>query len=166
MVLLLGGSAPALLAHETDDATVELQPSAVAPGGGVEVIAHGLPVGERLRLLIASTSARAALGEHEVDPAGHIERTIRLPSDLGPGIYDVRVVGDDIEVLGILVIDPAAGPGVPVDDGLPAPIVALLTVMVAVGLLAVLRRTGSVPKSGAGAHRPGRSGHGAVGPPP
>lgn len=113
-----------------------------------------------------SASARAALGEHEVDLAGHIERTIRLPSDLGPGIYDVRVVGDDLEVLGILVIDPAAGAGVPVDDGIPPLAILGFAVLAVAGLLLVLRRTGSVPKSGAGAHRPGRSGHGAMGPPP
>lgn len=89
-----------------------------------------------------------------------------MPPDLGPGVYDVRVTGDQLDVLGILVIDPSAGPGVPVDGGLPPILVLVATILAAVGLLLVLRRTGSVPKSGAGAHRPGRSGHGAVGPPP
>jgi hypothetical protein len=125
--------------HESDPA-LELDPATVAPAGGVLITGHGLDRSVTMRLTLEGTSKQVALGDVTIDAAGHFERLVSLPADLGPGVYGVKVSeAGELLVSNVLVIDAAAGPGRPVDRGPPVGLVVGLAVAGALLLLAGLR---------------------------
>ena len=133
--------------HDSDP-LLELDPATVAPAGGVLVTGHGLDRSVTMRLTLEGTDARVALGDVAVDAAGHFERLVALPADLGPGVYGVKVsYAGELVVSNVLVIDPVAGPGQVIDRGPPG-VVALVVVAVAALALMAGVRTFSSRRSG------------------
>lgn len=121
--------------HESD-ALLELDPATVAPAGGVLITGHGLERSVSMRLTLEGTDSRVALGDLEIDAAGHFERLVALPADLGPGVYGVKVsYNGELVVSNVLVIDPAAGAGRPVDRGPPSGAVLAVLATAITGLL-------------------------------
>ena len=138
-VAVLAWPAAATTGHDSDP-LLELDPATVAPAGGVLVTGHGLDRSVRMRLTLEGTDTRLALGDVEVDAAGHFERLVALPADVGPGVYGVKVSrGGELVVSNVLVIDLAASPGRVIDRGPPGIVVLLVLVAAALGLLAGMR---------------------------
>ncbi len=125
--------------HESDP-VLELDPATVGPAGGVLVTGHGLDRSVTMRLTLEGTDARVALDDVEVDAAGHFERLVALPADLGAGVYGVKVsYAGELVVSSVLVIDPDAGPGRVVDRGPPGVVALVVVAVAALALLAGVR---------------------------
>lgn len=152
-LVLLGGGVAVAHAH-SEDAVLRVDPPAVTPDGGVVVSAHGLDPSSTLRLTLEGGDARVALGDVRVDLAGAFESTVLVPADVPPGIYSLRLSEDGALVLSeVLVVDPAAGRGVPVDRGLPPGVVLVGAAVTGFGVAGALRLAGRRRRLGGDPHR-------------
>lgn len=152
---LLGGGVAVAHAH-SEDAALRVDPPVVTPDGGVVVSGHGLDPSSSLRLTLEGGDARVALGDVRVDLAGAFEVTVLVPVDVPPGAYSIRLSEDGALVLSeVLVVDPAAGRGVPVDRGFPPGVVLFGALSVGLGLVGGLRLVGRRRRPEGEPHRSG-----------
>jgi hypothetical protein len=101
-------------AHD-EDARVFVEPSVVAPGGGIRIDGVDFARGLELELLLDGTDADASLTAVRTDAAGGFHATIRVPTNLPPAVYAVVARSrDGDEINTNVVLDGAAGAGVPV----------------------------------------------------
>ena len=150
-------SAPGEVAAHEGDPRLLIEPPTVAPGGAVRVIGEDLEPGLQVQLTVEGIEQGFAATTLVVDPAGHFTYDVALPPGLGAGVYGVKAeTGGELVASDVLVVDEAAGPGIPVDRSPPwAVLVAVL--LGVVGLLVVLRlrtRRGAAAPDDAG-RRPG-----------
>jgi hypothetical protein len=129
-------SADVALAHD-EDARLFVEPSVVAPGGGIKIDGQAFSRGLELELRLDGIDADASLAMVRTDPAGGFHVTVRIPTSLAPAVYAVVARSrDGDEINTNVVVDRDAGMGVPVSGEGDLPL--LVGIVFGVAVLAVI----------------------------
>lgn len=107
--LWIAGAAPAL-AHE--DAVLEVDRSAIAPGDSLALDGSDFTAGFEYQLRLVGTLDEHDLANVRADSAGRFRVEVSVPSDVRPGRFRIVAVagdGDEVASADLRVTDRAAG---------------------------------------------------------
>lgn len=97
LLLALSLSITPALAH--GEASLTVSPSVVAPGATISVKGEGVEAGEEFTITLEGVSFQATLGTVRVGDDEDFHEEFMVPTDVQPGVYQVRATSAEGEVL-------------------------------------------------------------------
>lgn len=91
---VLTGPVDTVVAHEGNEAVVEIEPSRIVAGSTTRVLGDGFTPGTTVSLTLLARE-RLPLGTADVDAEGHFATEFTSDEDWAPRPYEVSVVADD-----------------------------------------------------------------------
>lgn len=104
---VLAGAPSTLQAH--GEGTLELASASVAAGEEVAVRGSGFETGSSYRLVLVGALDEREIGEVRPDSAGEFSRSLRVPSDVEDGRYQLTAVAPDGDVVARVELAVVAG---------------------------------------------------------